>query len=339
MVSYSRHLIWADAIRLPGRAECARGVAGFIGVLLLLDRLAVVFGRRTAGSLWLLDLRIFPSSMAGVFDLVLGLALLTMAAGRGAERSVRRAVRPVIFAGAVLAFLNGLNVLFLGIDRVTLPSVPPVSFLLAGCLIWVATSFRTASEVRSGSVVRVSVIAALVAAAFPAIQIFVFGNTGYSRPAEVAVVFGARTYANGRLSMALEDRVRTACGLYRTGKVRRLLMSGGPGDGSVHETEAMMRRAIELGVPERAIVLDRGGTNTRETVRNSIRELSGRGRVMVVSEFYHLPRIKLAYGQAGIDVATVPANAGHWLRRFPMRSVLRELPAFWSYYFGGLVAY
>jgi hypothetical protein len=72
---------------------------------------------------------------------------------------------------------------------------------------------------------------------FPLAQMLFFGNTDYRRPADAVVVFGARTYKDGRLSDALEDRVRTACELYRIGLARRLVLSGGPGDGAVHETE------------------------------------------------------------------------------------------------------
>ena len=95
--------------------------------------------------------------------------------------------------------------------------------------------------------------------AFPLLQMCCFGKTDYRRKADVAVVLGARVYADGRLSDALADRVRTACELYRGGWVRKLLFSGGPGDGSVHETEAMKRMAVGLGVSPKDILLDGSG--------------------------------------------------------------------------------
>ena len=50
----------------------------------------------------------------------------------------------------------------------------------------------------------------------------------------------------------------------------------------------------------------------------------------MVSDFFHLPRIKLAYQRAGVDVITVPSHA----RRIPQTTglVIREIPAFWVYY-------
>jgi uncharacterized SAM-binding protein YcdF (DUF218 family) len=166
---------------------------------------------------------------------------------------------------------------------------------------------------------------------FPLVQVLCFGRTDYRRPADAAVVFGARVYADGRLSDAVGDRVRTAVELYRQGWVRELVMSGGPGDGAIHETAAMRAEAIRSGVPAAAIRCDLNGLSTAHTVRNTAGEFVGR-RLLAVSEYYHLPRIKLAYARAGVDVFTVPAAARDWRRTWDLRSVLREVPAFWLYY-------
>src|SRR2546428_258767 len=111
--------------------------------------------------------------------------------------------------------------------------------------------------------------------------------------------------------------MRTACQLYRDGLVNKLLVSGGPGKGAIHETEAMKRMAIRLGVKEEDIVMDRDGLNTEETVKNSQAIFSHlqASRVLVVSHFYHLPRIKMAYARTGREVYTVPARESYFLRQ------------------------
>jgi uncharacterized SAM-binding protein YcdF (DUF218 family) len=170
-------------------------------------------------------------------------------------------------------------------------------------------------------------------AAFPLALMVFFGNTDYRRPADAVVVFGARAYKDGRLSDALEDRVRTACELYRAGLAKRLLLSGGPGDGAVHETEAMRRYALQHGVRAEDIFTDTNGLNTEATVRNTVplfRQWHV-SRVLAVSHFYHLPRIKLAYQRAGLEVCTVPAKQRHFLSQIPY-SMAREVAAFWTYY-------
>lgn len=169
--------------------------------------------------------------------------------------------------------------------------------------------------------------------AFPLAQIYCFGKTGYARPADAAVVFGARAYADGRPSDALADRVRTACQLHRDGLVRTLVFSGGPGDGPVHETEAMRRMALSLGVPCDAILLDGHGLNTDATVRNTVLLFRQHGitRVLAVSHFYHLPRIKMTYQRQGWEVHTVPARETYTLTQMPYL-IAREVVALWAYH-------
>ena len=153
------------------------------------------------------------------------------------------------------------------------------------------------------------------------------------RPAQVAVVFGAEVHGNGQPSVSLVDRVRTAAQLYKAGLAQRLLLSGAQGPGEpVNETVAMRSLALGFGVPASAIELDPKGFNTEATVRDTVPVLRAGGarQVAVVSDFFHLPRVKLAYQRVGYDVITVPSHA----RRIPQTTklVLREIPAFWVYY-------
>jgi uncharacterized SAM-binding protein YcdF (DUF218 family) len=147
------------------------------------------------------------------------------------------------------------------------------------------------------------------------------------------VVFGARVYADGEPSVALSDRVLTACRLYRVALVKKLIFSGGPGDGAVHETQAMRRLALDAGVRDEDILLDDRGLNTRATVANTTPMFRRNGirRVLAVSHFYHLPRIKLSYQRAGWDVYTVPAEETYVLTRMPVL-IAREVAALWVYY-------
>ena len=171
-------------------------------------------------------------------------------------------------------------------------------------------------------------------AAYPLALMVFFGNTDYRRPADVAVVFGARVYKDGHLSDALRDRIATACALYRDGLVKRIALSGGPGDGPITEAAAMRNYALRHGVRGEDLFIDNAGVNTEATVRDTaplLRQWKAR-RILAVSHFYHLPRIKLAYERAGLDVCTVPARQERLLGQIPFNMV-REVAAFWTYYF------
>ena len=133
--------------------------------------------------------------------------------------------------------------------------------------------------------------------------------------------------------MALSDRVRTGVELYHTGCAPRILFSGGPGAGAIDETAAMRTLALQLGVPEHAIERDPVGLNTEATVSNLVRRsgTASQPRVLVVSNFYHLPRIKLCFRRAGWEVWTVPANESQRLY-YLERYLAREVAALWWYY-------
>ena len=150
-------------------------------------------------------------------------------------------------------------------------------------------------------------------------------------------MLGARAYADGRPSDALADRVRTGCQLVREGLANKIIFSGGPGDGVIHETEVMRRMALELGVPAEAILLDPQGLSTRATIDNArvLFEREGIHDALGVSHFYHLPRLKLAAQRAGLNIRTVPARQSYFLRHTPA-FVAREVVALWVYYLKGI---
>jgi vancomycin permeability regulator SanA len=147
-------------------------------------------------------------------------------------------------------------------------------------------------------------------------------------PRRRIVVFGAKARADGTPSKPLEDRIATAVELYKQGLAPRLLLSGGPGDGAVDEPETMRRYALAHGVPDSAIVRDSAGLNTEATVRNTLRV--AHGRILAVSNFYHLPRIKLTFQRYGSEVYTVPSHTTMYAL-MPYQ-LAREDAAFWAYY-------
>lgn len=321
----------------PGRHAAARGIALFLGGFTLLGLAAEL---RTPGfdpNLWWLDLRALPVPVAMACRVLLG-ALLMLWTVRPQAGPIRRALTWIALGGGLLVLVvNTVTVLALfGSGRVGSDFPVPASAVFAVSLVVVGIGLRRPAPAKTNG--PVLAVAALVCAlVFPLLQVFCFGRTDYRRPADVAVVFGARVYADGRLSDAVADRVATAAELHRQGWVRELVMSGGPGDGDIHETAAMKAAAVRAGVPPSSIRCDEAGLSTAATVRNTAAGFSGQ-RVLAVSEYYHLPRIKLAYARAGVEVFTVPAEARDWRRAWDLRSVLREVPAFWVYLARAVVA-
>jgi vancomycin permeability regulator SanA len=319
------------------RNSMPRGLAFFLGAFAFLNVIGEFRAAHFDANLWWIDLRFLPGAIARPFVLLCALVLIAFAIWP--PRSIWRRLLTVACTGSlgVVALSNAAR-FYLLLVRGGIASHLPISLsLMVGGALALVVLAAVRKELRvpqRGELVSVIAVALACAVCFPLAQMFCFGKTDYRRPADAAVVLGARVYADGRPSDALADRVCTACQLYRDGLVRRLIFSGGPGDGAVSETEAMRRMALKLGVTPADIIVDPAGLNTQATVRNTEAVFSQvhASRVLVVSHFYHLPRIKLAYQREGLEVYTVPAKETCLLRQIPY-NMAREVAALWVYYF------
>lgn len=145
-------------------------------------------------------------------------------------------------------------------------------------------------------------------------------------PARVAIVFGARVYADGRLSGMLQDRVETAIQLYQAGKVDKLLMSGDNRFVDYDEPGRMMAYAIERGVPAADIQPDYAGRRTYDTCYRAQAIFQVEAAVLVTQDF-HLPRALFTCRNLGVPVVGVAADLRPYRRSSITWSTTRELPA------------
>lgn len=305
----------------------ARGLALFLGAFTLLNLVGA------DANLWWIDVAPLPAFAVPLFLASLALAMLAFAFVPAMGR-VRRAITTTLTAVALLAAIANAVRFYVLLHRgefaTALPL--PLSLLVAAALALLLGAQTRASADAPSAADRALITVAFAGAAllFPLAQIALFGATDYRRHADVIVVFGARAYADGTASIALRDRVRTGCELYRAGLAPMLFFSGGPGEGRVDEPESMRRLARKLGVPDAAIIRDPHGENTEATVRDTL-ALRPR-RVLAVSHFYHLPRIKMTFQRYGFEeVYTVPSeNAAPETMPY---NLVREEAAFWAYYF------
>lgn len=314
----------------------ARGFALFLGGFSLLNILGEL--RRTGfdANTWWIDFRPVPAVASRAFLLVAAVFLIAYFVRPDMSNWRRRVTIGLSLVLLAVTLWNGVG-FYLALARGDIRAGVPVPLsllisLLLGLMYFAMLRAKGTEEGVWAKAIAAG-IAAVCTVGFPAAQMFCYGKTDYRRPADAAVVFGARAYADGRPSLALADRVRTGCALYQEGLVGRLVFSGGPGDGDFHETEVMRRMATELGVPDQDILVDAQGLNTHATVRNTVpvfEELRFKS-ILAVSHFYHLPRIKMAYERAGCTVYTVPAEESRTLVMLPYY-LAREVAALWVYY-------
>jgi SanA protein len=145
-------------------------------------------------------------------------------------------------------------------------------------------------------------------------------------PRTVAIVFGAGLQRDGTPSPVLQDRVKTGAELYFSGKAQILLLTGDNRFIDYNEPGAMRAYAIQLGVPENAIVLDYAGRRTYDSCYRA-KYIFEVDQAILVTQAYHLPRALFLCNQLGLVVEGVPADQQVYTKRSLLSWNIREIPA------------
>jgi vancomycin permeability regulator SanA len=149
----------------------------------------------------------------------------------------------------------------------------------------------------------------------------------------VAIVFGAGLWRDGTPTPVLRDRIATAAELYFSGKVEKLLMSGDNQVVEYNEPGAMRAYALNLGVPEEAIVLDYAGRRTYDTCYRA-RDIFGVSQAILITQGFHLPRALYICNSLGVPAVGVTADQREYRRRsmiyWNLREVIATFVAFWE---------
>lgn len=125
-------------------------------------------------------------------------------------------------------------------------------------------------------------------------------------PAEVAIILGA-----GPGSPTLNARLDAGLHLWRTGKVKRLLISGGTDGTGYGETEYMWRYLLQAGVSEHDIVVDPFGLRTLDSISRAKRVFGFSHAVLVTQRFHLYRSVFLArrFGLDGVGFAASPVDS------------------------------
>ena len=132
---------------------------------------------------------------------------------------------------------------------------------------------------------------------------------------QVGLVLGNTVEADGRPSPRLRARLDAALRLRRLGYFDWVIVSGGI-DPAGHDEAAVMRDyLVEHGLPAAAVLVDNSGADTYESARQTARTMREHGwkRVCVVSQYFHVPRARLALVRCGVKhVASGSARFMEW---------------------------
>lgn len=161
------------------------------------------------------------------------------------------------------------------------------------------------------------------------VLICIDGLTDEERPADVAVVLGTTVNEDGSLSERLEARLDRAVQLFEDSLVTRLFVSGGLGKEGHYEGDKMAEYLVQQGTPTEAIVIDNGGNTTGLTAQNLASTLPDVSSAIVVTQYFHISRSKLALSHLGI--ADVSGAHAHYFEIRDAYSLFREFFGYYKY--------
>lgn len=148
-----------------------------------------------------------------------------------------------------------------------------------------------------------------------------------SVPARIAVIFGNTVNEDGSLSPRLKARLDKGIELYRTKKVAKIFVSGGFGKEGHYEGSKMQEYLISKQIPRNSISVDNAGKNTMATALHFSQLFPREKSVVLVSQFHHISRAKLAFRKVG-----VPEAGGVHADFFEFRDIYACLREFFGYY-------
>ena len=143
------------------------------------------------------------------------------------------------------------------------------------------------------------------------VMVLVVSQQDQRRPADAIVVLGAAQY-NGRPSPVFRARLDHALQLYREGLAPRLVVTGGVGRGDTMSEATVARHyLLTRKVPPDAVISEPQGRSTEAsmTAVASWLEAAHLRRVILVSDPFHMFRLRLEARRTGLEAYTSPTES------------------------------
>lgn len=176
----------------------------------------------------------------------------------------------------------------------------------------------------------------LIAVGLLASRIYTFSNTNSDAQADAAVVLGAAVWT-ANVSPVFRERINHGIHLYRNGKVRKLIFTGGQGNpGEPTESSAARQYALQRGIPAADILIEEKSHTTYENIlyAKQLADAHGIKNVLIVSDPLHMKRAVAMAEDVGLVAEPSPTPS---TRYQGFRSQLTLLAHETYYYIGYLL--
>jgi uncharacterized SAM-binding protein YcdF (DUF218 family) len=158
----------------------------------------------------------------------------------------------------------------------------------------------------------------LLAVGLLASRIYLYSNASSDRPSDAAIVLGAAVWG-ANVSPVFKERINHGIDLYRKGRVRKLIFTGGQGNpGEPTESSAARDYALQLGIPAGDILIEEKSHTTYENIlyAKQLTDAHGLRKVLIVSDPLHMKRAVAMARDLGLvaDPSPTPSTRYQGLR-------------------------
>ncbi|QIY91994.1 SanA/YdcF family protein [Chryseobacterium gallinarum] len=153
---------------------------------------------------------------------------------------------------------------------------------------------------------------------------------------KTALLLGTgKTLNNGMPNAYFYNRIKAATDLYKSGKVKYIIVSGDNSTKDYNEPEDMQLALIQQGVPQDKIILDHAGFRTLDSVVRA-KDIFGQTKLVIISQKFHNERAVFLAQQNGIDAFGYNAEDVNKYAglKTNLREYLAKAKVYWDLIFG-----
>ena len=188
-----------------------------------------------------------------------------------------------------------------------------------------------------GKIVLAIIALTVVVLAVTAARIYRYSSVAVDKQADAAVVLGAAVWSQN-VSPVFRERINHAVDLYRKGKVRKLIFTGGQGNSNEPtEAAAASSYAQANGIPIQDILVEQKSHTTFENIVNAkqLADANSLKTVLIVSDPMHMKRAMTMARDVGLIAYPSPTPTTRYVG---WRTQMSELARETFYYLGYLIA-
>lgn len=138
---------------------------------------------------------------------------------------------------------------------------------------------------------------------------------------KVGLLLGTSKYIGKQLNYYYKYRIEATSRLYKSGKIKYVLVSGDNHHKSYNEPETFKNDLIKKGIPANKIFLDYAGFRTFDSVIRS-KKVFGQNSITIISQKFHNERALFIAKHKGIKAVAYNAKDLHG--KFGLKTRIRE---------------